>query len=508
MATEAEKSNLAGRLDFIDFDEKARATMRELTSTIEESIDGALEVFYRKLKSTPETAAFFRNETHLQGARKRQSQHWSVVASGNYDERFVDGVLAVGKAHARIGLEPRWYIGGYALLMEQLIHSVITKRWPSRFGRGKAERLAEEVGVLVKAALLDMDYSISVYLDTLAEERHRAEASRNKVEEEQQLAVTTMSEALGNLSSGDLETRLSADMPANFVRMIEDYNLAVETLGSTIATVRGSAEEVLHGTGSIANATEDLAQRTEQQAAGLEQSSATLHQLTESVRMAADGAQKASTVVGLALDEARTSGDVVTKAVEAMGEIEQSSESISKIIGVIDEIAFQTTLLALNAGVEAARAGEAGRGFAVVAQEVRALAQRCASAAKEIKGLISQSGEQVRTGVDLVNNAGDALKTIIGRVEEINTLVSHIATASAEQSSGLRDVNAAVGNMDTITQRNAAMVQETSGQTTHLREEIEKLVVALRGFRVGKARLASDSGSGKNEAPNPVRRIA
>lgn len=487
MATEAEKRNLAGRLEFIGFDEQACATMRELSSTIEESIEAALDTFYGKLKGTPETAAFFRSDAHLQGARKRQSQHWSIVASGNYDERFVDGVLAVGKTHARIGLEPRWYIGGYAILVEQLIHAVITKRWPSRFGRGKADRLAEEVGVLVKAALLDMDYSISVYLDTLAEERHLAEEARSRGEAEQQLAVAAMSEALGSLSSGDLETRLSEDMPANFVRMIQDYNRAVETLGSTIATVRSAAEQVLHGTGSIAGATEELASRTEQQAAGLEQSSATLHELTQSVRNAADGAQKASAVVGLTLDEARTSGEVVSKAVQAMGEIEESSDAISKIIGVIDEIAFQTNLLALNAGVEAARAGEAGRGFAVVAQEVRALAQRCANAAKEIKGLISQSGEQVRSGVDLVNNAGDALKTITGRIEEINTLVSQMATASFEQSSGLRDVNAAVGNMDTITQRNAAMVQETSGQTTHLREEIEKLVVALRGFRVSDA---------------------
>ena len=508
MATEAEKRNLAGRLDFIGFDEKARGTMRELSSTIEESIDGALETFYKKLKTTPETAAFFRNENHVQGARKRQSQHWSVVASGNYDERYVDGVLAVGKAHARIGLEPRWYIGGYALLIEQLIHAVIVKRWPSWFGKGKADRLAEEVGVLVKAALLDMDYSISVYLETLAGERQLAEEARNRSEVEQRDAVAAMSAALGNLSNGDLETRLSEDMPANFVQMIKDYNSAVETLGSTIATVRCSAEEILNGTGSIAGATEDLAQRTEQQAAGLEQSSATLHQLTESVRTAADGAQRASTVVGLALDEARASGSVVTRAVEAMSEIERSSESIAKIIGVIDEIAFQTNLLALNAGVEAARAGDAGRGFAVVAQEVRALAQRCANAAQEIKGLISKSGQQVRSGVDLVNNAGDALTTIIGRVEEINTLVSHIAVASTEQSSGLRDVNAAVGSMDAITQRNAAMVQETSSQTTHLREEIENLVVALRGFRVGEKASAVVPRGIENLSRTVARRVA
>ena len=188
-------------------------------------------------------------------------------------------------------------------------------------------------------------------------------------------------------------------------------------------------------------------------------------------------------VVGVALTEARVSEEVVSRAVEAMGAIEKSSDGISKIIGVIDEIAFQTNLLALNAGVEAARAGEAGRGFAVVAQEVRELAQRCASAAREIKGLISQSSSQVQTGVGLVNNAGEALEKIIVRIGEINDIVSKIASAAADQSGGLREVNTSISSMDQITQRNAAMVEETSAQTVTLSDEAQRLVAALQGFK-------------------------
>ncbi|PZU84117.1 MAG: globin-coupled sensor protein [Shinella sp.] len=478
-----ERDALSARLNFLGLDDKAKNILRKLAPSIKKNIGAALDVFYKKVRSTPETAAFFRNEDHIQSAKKRQEGHWEVVANAQYDSRYVEGVVAVGKAHARIGLEPRWYIGGYALLAEQLIHAVIRERWPTRFARKEAQTLAEEVGVLVKAALLDMDYSITVYLDILSAERKAADEARIKTEQEQAVALAALSDVLTKLAGGDLEAKLSNDQPPNFVGMASDYNASVEKLRATIGTVRSAAEEILRSTTAISDASDELAHRTEQQAAGLEQSTAALHELTQNVTLSAQGAQQAAKVVGFALDEARASGDVVMNAVAAMGAIEKSSDGISKIIGVIDEIAFQTNLLALNAGVEAARAGEAGRGFAVVAQEVRELAQRCASAAKEIKGLISQSSTQVQTGVGLVNNAGEALDKIIDRIGEINGIVAGIASAAADQSSGLHEVNTAVGGMDTITQKNAAMVQETSGQTATLREEVERLVTALRGFR-------------------------
>ncbi len=503
-----EKDALAARLSFLGLDEKAKNTLRQLVPSITKNIGPALDIFYKKVRSTPETAAFFRSEDHIQGAKKRQEGHWNVVANAQYDERYVEGVVAVGKAHARIGLEPRWYIGGYAVLVEQLIHAVIRERWPTRFARKEAQTLAEEVGVLVKAALLDMDYSITVYLDILASERKAADEARIKTEQEQAVALASLSDVLTKLANGDLEAKLSSEQPPNFVGMASDYNASVEKLRSTIETVRSAAEEILRSTAAISDASDDLAQRTEQQAAGLEESTAALHELTQNVTLSAEGAQKAAKVVGLTLNEARASGDVVMNAVSAMGAIEKSSDEISKIIGVIDEIAFQTNLLALNAGVEAARAGEAGRGFAVVAQEVRELAQRCASAAKEIKGLISQSSSQVQTGVGLVNNAGEALDKIIGRIDEINGIVAGIASAAADQSSGLHEVNTAIGGMDTITQKNAAMVEETSAQTATLKDEVERLVTALRGFRTRNADAVEDNVHYRHAGDHPAYRRA
>lgn len=493
MTTHNEKSSLDARLEFLGLDEKARQQLRALAPSISKNIGASLDVFYKKVRSTPETAAFFRNEDHLQGAKKRQEGHWGIVTTAQFDERYVEGVTAVGKAHARIGLEPRWYIGGYALLVEQLIHAVVRERWPSRFARKEGKVLGEEIGVLVKAALLDMDYAITVYLDILAAERKAAEDARAKAEQEQVLALRALSEVLSRLSGGDLEAKLSPEQPENFVGMAQDYNASVEKLRDTIGTVRSAAEEILRSTTAISDASNHLAQRTEQQAAGLEESTAALHELTQNVTLAADGAQKAASVVGIALNEARASGEVVTRAVSAMGAIEKSSDEISKIIGVIDEIAFQTNLLALNAGVEAARAGEAGKGFAVVAHEVRELAQRSANAAKEIKALISKSGEEVADGARYVRDTGKALSTIESEVLTIGNRMEMIAAGAAEQSAAIADVNRAVAGLDQVTQQNASLVERNQEYAGALEQEAARLGGLVSNFRLSADNRQDDA---------------
>jgi methyl-accepting chemotaxis protein len=331
MTTHTEKSSLDARLDFLGLDEKARQQLRALAPSIGKNIGAALDVFYKKVRATPETAAFFRSEDHLQGAKKRQEGHWGIVTTAQFDERYVEGVTAVGKAHARIGLEPRWYIGGYALLVEQLIHAVVRERWPSRFARKEGKVLGEEIGVLVKSALLDMDYAITVYLDILAAQRKAAEDARAKAEEEQVVALRALSEVLSRLSGGDLEAKLSPEQPENFVGMAQDYNASVEKLRDTIGTVRSAAEEILRSTSAISGASNHLAQRTEQQAAGLEESTAALHELTQNVTLAADGAQKAASVVSIALDEARASGEVVTRADRKSTRLNSSHNSESRM---------------------------------------------------------------------------------------------------------------------------------------------------------------------------------
>ncbi|MFN7103548.1 MAG: methyl-accepting chemotaxis protein [Pseudorhizobium sp.] len=484
---------LQKRLEFIGLDEEAKQAIRALSPVLQAALPQALDQLYDRVKTTPEAARSVPHATHIHAAKASQLQHWKMIAGANLDERYIEGAQAIGSGHAEAILEPQWFVSGYALVLEKLIHAVVESRPQSRFGRNNSASLARDISAVVKAAMLDMDLSLSAYLEVKEAERLQAEETRLAGERQQEAALEALDHVLSGLAKGDLETRLPSDMPKTFARMANDYNDSVETLRTTLATVRHAGEEILTSSGAISQATKDLARRTEEQATGVEASSATLHELTNSVAETAEGASKASSAVDVALTEARASGPVVKQAVSAMGAIEKSSAEISKIIGVIDEIAFQTNLLALNAGVEAARAGEAGRGFAVVAQEVRALSQRCADAAREIKDLISGSSRQVQTGVDLVNSAGDALNQITLRIDDINTIVKSIAAAAGTQSQGLREVNGSLSRMDAITQENSSMVRETSTQTSELRDAVERLVTALRGFKTRSAeRLARD----------------
>jgi methyl-accepting chemotaxis protein len=252
-----------------------------------------------------------------------------------------------------------------------------------------------------------------------------------------------------------------------------------------------NAEAISAGSKQISSAAGDLSKRTEQQAASIEETAAALEEITTTVADSSRRADHAGKLVADTRGNAEQSGEIVRKAIAAMGQIEGSSKEISNIIGVIDDIAFQTNLLALNAGVEAARAGEAGKGFAVVAQEVRELAQRSAKAAKEIKALINTSGEQVKTGVQLVGQTGQALEQIVRQVHEIDINVSAIVEAAKEQATGLKEINTAVNVMDQGTQQNAAMVEESTAASHNLAREAAALFSLIGQFQVGTATAQS-----------------
>ena len=486
------------RLDFIGLGADARAALRSLRPFIQAEIAPALNVFYGRLRETPDVRRFFRSDSHIDAAKGAQGRHWSIIADGQFDEAYVDGVRAIGQTHARIGLEPRWYIAGYALITETLLRRLIETRWPKGLGGGRAKgagETADAVAALVKAMMLDMDFALSIYLETLESERQRLEAERRVAEGNQAAALEALADALSRLSRGDLRVRVDQELAPEFARLKGDFNAAVEALEKAMGSVTHVGDVVAQGVHEIGTAADHLSRRTEQQAANLEETAAALEEITVTVRKAADGAQDASRVVAAARSEADRSGDVVARAIGAMDQIEGSSSQIGQIITVIDEIAFQTNLLALNAGVEAARAGEAGKGFAVVASEVRALAQRSAEAAKEIKALVSESSTHVKEGVALVGQAGEALTAISERVSSIDALVADMAASAQEQTRAISEVNVAVNQLDQLTQQNAAMVEETTAATHTLNAQSNDLSRLMSSFKVGPAPVRLQSAA-------------
>jgi methyl-accepting chemotaxis protein len=297
-------------------------------------------------------------------------------------------------------------------------------------------------------------------------------------------ALDDLIKMLDALAEGDLTRRITADYQGNFAILKDNANKTAERIGASINGIKRSANEVTNASAEISTSTTDLSQRTEEQAASLEETSASMEEIAATVKKNAENAQQANGSAANARDVANRSGQVVAKAVDAMGQIETSSRKISDIIGVIDEIARQTNLLALNAAVEAARAGEAGRGFAVVASEVRNLAQRSSQAAKDITGLITNSNSQVQNGVELVNKTGTALAEIIESINQVASIVADIANASGEQASGIEQINKALTQMDEVTQQNSALVEENAATAKTLDEQARAMGQQVAFFRV------------------------
>jgi len=337
------------------------------------------------------------------------------------------------------------------------------------------------------------------------EERGRQEAHRAAVAQQTTFVVESLAAGLEKLSSGDLLFRLGTQFSTEYESLRADFNAAMAKMQDTLKAIATTTQGVRSGSGEITQASDDLSRRTEQQAASLEETAAALDEITATVRRTAENAKEARVTADSAKSDAQHSETVVNDTVTAMSGIESSARQIGNIIGVIDEIAFQTNLLALNAGVEAARAGDAGRGFAVVATEVRALAQRSADAAKEIKALISASGQQVESGVRLVGETGKALARIVAQVEQLNALVSEIAASAQEQATGLGQVNAAVNQMDQVTQQNAAMVEQSTAASHSLGREAEALAQLVAQFKIGMVvedpRPASRRPAAAHKAP-------
>ncbi|WP_444461965.1 methyl-accepting chemotaxis protein [Rhodobacter capsulatus] len=390
-----------------------------------------------------------------------------ATLTGRSHEGLIEGEGALAGFWSRLErLEP--VIGRFALIRADGARVV---------AEGSVTPVPDRAGNMLKIVLIAND------ITEAQSALERARARNETMLAEQRGVVEALRVGLEDLARGDLGSRIGQQFPPEYEQLRTDFNNAATTLGAAMLVVIDNAQSIDGEVSEITNAASDLSQRTERQAATLAETVTALDQLTTSIGAATASISEADQVVERARIGAESSGRVVQQAVSAMGEIAESSQKISRIIGVIEDIAFQTNLLALNAGVEAARAGEAGRGFAVVASEVRALAQRSSAAAQEISGLISASSDHVQVGVDLVGQTGQALDGILVSVNDISGRVSKIASSAREQSTGLSEINRAMIELDQVTQQNAAMFEETTAAAQALSRGVQALTATTARFR-------------------------
>ncbi len=454
---------LSEKLAFFTIRQDDRAHFPGIAHALAVAAPKALDGLYERIAATPETARHFSSKSAMASARTKQIEHWQALFTGGANAAYFERAERIGKVHARIGLEPQWYIGAYASMLGPILTAMA-----GPLGRGKAKRMA----ALIKMALLDMEVAIETYF---------------AVEQERRSAVIeALGVALKRMTDGDFSSPLET-LPREFAAIYENFETMRAQVGSALGDVAQTSQAVDVGAQEIREASDDLARRTEQQAASLEEASAAMTALATSVGSTAGDAAHLHDSVQAAHGDAQAGGGVVDEAVRAMTDIHDSAQEIGKIIAVIDGIAFQTNLLALNAGVEAARAGDAGRGFAVVANEVRALAQRSAEAALDIKTLIGQSAVQVERGVALVGQTGDSFARIVGKVGEIAELASNIASAASTQATNIGQVHATVRELDVMTQQNAAMVEEATAASRNLAGEADRMAALVSRFALQDA---------------------
>jgi len=498
-------SNIERRLEFIQLGKSERDKMSALRPLLEKEVPKALDKFYETVRRNPETKRFFSSEKHISSAKGAQVGHWANIIKGEYNDRYAANVRTIGATHARIGLEPQWYIGGYALVMDHLVKEAVKANFPKGGLFSKkgvdSDAFGGMLSSLMKAVFLDMDLAISVYVE---EKEAALKQAQDRALEEAAHVSEVFGKAIAALSQKRLDHRIEETLPDAYMGMRDAFNRAVAELGETISRIGNSAGQIQKEATEIHGSADDLARRTEKQAASVEETAAALEEITATVSASANRAAQANELAEKARAGALKSGEVVTQAVCAMGGIENSSKEISNIIGVIDDIAFQTNLLALNAGVEAARAGDAGKGFAVVAQEVRELAQRSAKAAKEIKTLITNSGDQVKNGVTLVGETGEALSRIVTEVSEISQHINAIYEAAREQTNALADINSSVGVIDKGTQENASMVEQTNAASNHLADEAVRINDMLAEFSTSRSAAARPRAMAQSPKPPAV----
>jgi methyl-accepting chemotaxis protein len=484
-----EGGSLHGRLRFAGLDEPSATLVRDHRNLLMPHLKSALRDLFHRFQSFPDASRHFETEAQLERLHDLNRSHWEVLTDARFDALYAERVKVLTDAERRMNLDPRWHIAGHAVILEHFLSGLIDEFWPKSMFRNAAARrkkLAELVTAVLRTALVDLEIAVSLRFNELRlSQQQLLGATRDSHAAEMKRCISGLS---ARLAEKDLTGHGLDDLPDEYADALAGLDQAIAALrsdltgaGERAGIAQRHAERIALSSATIA----DGASRSANHGRGL---TAELGALGAKAGRSAEGAKLAEQAATKARMAAAASGEVVSQAISAMSDIERSAERIGQIIGVIDDIAFQTNLLALNAGIEAARAGESGRGFAVVAQEVRALAQRSADAAREIKQLVSTTKSQVDGGVQMVARTQDAMGGIVDQVSAINEMIASIVVDTGDTVAGLNQVAQGISSLGADLGTLEASAADNRAVAGDLQSVILELGETIREFRLEKQR--------------------
>ncbi|MBD9373891.1 globin-coupled sensor protein [Rhizobium sp. ARZ01] len=485
-AQTAQAASLRDRLRFAGLEPSQGEILRTHRQTLERHVETALRDLFQRFQTFPDAARHFQSERAVDRLHDLHASHWSVLTDARFDGLYAERVKVLADVESQMGLDPRWRMSGHAIVLEHVIDGLIEEYWPRSILSGaknsRRQELTELLTAFVRTAMVDAEIGVSLRFNELRHNHHRAMGEQRQIDHG--ALEGTFGEVIRSLANLDFTHQTGEQMPDAWRDLAGTLNTALENVQRHLgdALEHGEASDALVRTLSVQ--TGRLAERSSSQSTELADTAASLAAIADRVKANLSETRKAETAVHVTRQSAEQSGRIVGEAMSAMADIEASAEKIGQIIGVIDEIAFQTNLLALNAGIEAARAGDSGRGFAVVAQEVRALAQRSADAAREIKQLVSGTKAQVEAGVDRVNRTQDAIGGIVRQVVDINDAIASIARQGGEDVSGLDAVAGNLGRIGTQAKGDAELAASAGQSGADLHTVILELGQTIRQFRI------------------------
>ncbi|GCD54173.1 methyl-accepting chemotaxis protein [Acetobacter pasteurianus] len=445
-------TSISGRLSFLGIADDEREILSRLRSELGPILDVALDKFYQRVNLTPELGHFFKNEEMMHSAQLRQKEHWETILSGVFGKKYIDNVIRIGTTHAKIGLDPQWYIAGYAILLDCIIQQLTARAAQKASRRNKSadlERLGKDLGTLIKVALLDMDLSISIYLDKLRDEREKAEKDSNA-------ALEVISQAIEKVAQGDMSVTLDKMVSEKAPRLTKSFNLLKDGIGGIVSEIREASGLVGDSTTSISHDVDSVISQTDLQVELIAKITAATAALEASISSVSKQTLAAEDAVKKCAIATENGNKNINDASEAMRQISAAWKTISDLVNSIDGIATQTNLLALNASVEAARVGEHGRGFSVVAEEIRKLSARTKKAAEDISARARQSEALIKGATASVEKTERLLEGINADVSAVSGAVSLIndevdkqnksATSNHHESSELQNVTRETAN--------------------------------------------------------------